>query len=80
MVEKVRFDEGRVFINATQFFDNVPQTAWEMPVGGYQPAEKWLKDRKGLTLTGDDIKHYQRIILALEKTAEMAEKLQNVMG
>ena len=78
IVEEVRFDEGRVFINAEQFFDNVPQIAWEMPIGGYRPAEKWLKDRKGRTLTGDDIKHYQRIIIALMKTAEAAEKLETV--
>ena len=78
IVEEVRFDDGRVFINAEQFFDNVPQIAWEMPIGGYRPAEKWLKDRKGRALTGDDIKHYQRIIIALIKTAEAAEKLETV--
>ena len=75
IVEEVRFDGGRVIINAEQFFDNVPTVAWEMPIGGYRPAEKWLKDRKGRTLTGDDIKHYQRIIIALMKTAEAAERL-----
>ena len=78
IVEEVRFDDGRVFINAEQFFDNVPQISWEMPIGGYRPAEKWLKDRKGRALTGDDIKHYQRIIIALMKTAEAAEKLETV--
>jgi predicted helicase len=78
MVEEVRFDAGRVFINAEQFFDNVPQAAWEMPIGGYRPAEKWLKDRKGRTLAGDDIKHYQRIIIALVKTAEAIEKLEAI--
>jgi predicted helicase len=79
IVEEVRFDDGRVFINAEQFFDNVPQIAWEMPIGGYRPAEKWLKDRKGRALTGDDIKHYQRIIIALMKTAEAAERLETVV-
>lgn len=78
IVEEVRFDDGRVFINAEQFFDNVPQISWEMPIGGYRPAEKWLKDRKGRALTGDDSKHYQRIIIALMKTAEAAEKLETV--
>ena len=78
IVEEVRYDDGRVFINAEQYFDNVPQVAWEMPIGGYRPAEKWLKDRKGRTLTGDDIKYYQRIIIALMKTAEATEKLEAV--
>lgn len=79
IVEEVRFDEGHVFINAEQFFDNVPQIAWEMPIGGYRPAEKWLKDRKGRALTLDDRKHYQRIIIALVKTAEAAERLETVV-
>ena len=74
LVEEVRFDAGRVFINAEQYFDNVPRTAWEMPIGGYQPAQKWLKDRRGRTLSPADILHYERILRALDLTAEiMAE-------
>ena len=78
IVEEVRFDEGRVIINDEQFFDNVPAVAWEMPIGGYRPAEKWLKDRKGRMLTGDDIKHYQRIIVAIMKTSELMGKLEAI--
>ena len=70
-VDKVEWEAGRVYINETQYFDNVPVEAWEQPIGGYRPAEKWLKDRKGRTLTQDDLKHYQRIILALAKTREI---------
>ena len=75
-VDKVEWDAGRVHINATQYFDNVPAEAWEQQIGGYRPAEKWLKDRKGRTLTQDDLKHYQRIILALAKTREIMNGLQ----
>ena len=77
-VDKVEWEDGRVYINATQYFDNVPVEAWEQPIGGYRPAEKWLKDRKGRILTQNDLKHYQRIILALMKTAEVVEKLAAV--
>ncbi len=31
----------------------------------YQPAQKWLKDRKGRKLTNEDIEHYQKIIKIL---------------
>ena len=58
-----------------QHFDNVPVEAWEQPIGGYRPAEKWLKDRKGRVLAQDDPKHYQRIILALAKTREIMNGL-----
>lgn len=67
---------GRVWINDTQYFDNVPLAAWEMPVGGYMPAEKWLKDRKGRSLDNADKDHYQRIILALDKTASLMGDLE----
>ena len=74
-VDKVEWENGRVYINATQYFDNVPVEAWEQPIGGYRPAEKWLKDRKSRVLTQDDLKHYQRIILALAKTREIMDNL-----
>ena len=47
-------------------------------IDGYQPAQKWLKDRKGRELSSDDIKHYRRIIIALAKTAEAAKKLDAI--
>jgi predicted helicase len=72
VVDKPRFESGRVYINGKgtegQYFDTVPPVAWNFPIGGYQPAQKWLKDRKGRTLTWDDIRHYQRIIKILAET------------
>jgi type I restriction-modification system DNA methylase subunit len=73
VVEKVRYDaEGeRVFINKSQFFSNVPEVAWEHWIGGYQPAQKWLKDRKGRALSTDDVLHYEKVIVALSETARL---------
>jgi len=59
---------GSVFINETQYFKDVPQVAWEFYIGGYQPAQKWLKDRKTRELSFDDIRHYQKIIKILSQT------------
>lgn len=64
-------DDGNsveVYINDSQFFSGVPTAAWNAYIGGYQPAQKWLKDRKGRTLSFDDIIHYCRIIYALAET------------
>lgn len=69
------FNSGRVYINDTQFFANVPREAWEFYIGGYQPAQKWLKDRKGRTLSFDDIKHYCKIISVLIETKAIMEKI-----
>ena len=68
VVEKPRFEGGKVWINATQYFDADPEFSWAFYIGGYQPAQKWLKDRKGRALTFDDVKHYQRILKILSET------------
>lgn len=68
MVEKPRYENGQIWINANQYFEDVPPIAWEFHIGGYQPAQKWLKDRKGRTLSYDDVRHYQRIIKILTET------------
>lgn len=69
--EAIDSDNGRVWINDTRYFDNVPLNAWKLLVSGYQPLDKWLKDRMGLTLSGDDIRHFQMMVVALTKTAEL---------
>jgi predicted helicase len=69
---------GRVYINETQYFENVPEISWSFYIGGYQPAQKWLKDRKGRTLSHEDIAHYQKIIAALTKTHELMQAVDVV--
>ncbi|MBG7610812.1 hypothetical protein IU405_00940, partial [Polaribacter sp. BAL334] len=69
---------GSVYINDTQYFDNVPQVAWEFYIGGYQPAQKWLKDRKERTLEFDDILHYQKMIVALTETDRLMKAIDSI--
>jgi len=78
IVEEVRWEVDRVYINATQYFNAVPDAAFKFWIGGYQPAQKWLKDRKGRKLSNDDCDHYQSIILALMKTQEVMTKLSKL--
>ena len=68
---------GSVYFNETQYFDGVPEIAWNFYIGGYQPAQKWLKDRKGRTLNFDDIQHYQKIIVALTETDRIMKEIDN---
>jgi len=69
---------GRVWINDNQYFDGVPFIAWEFFIGGYQPAQKWLKDRHGRTLNFEDILHYQKIIVALTETHRLMQKVDKI--
>jgi predicted helicase len=68
MVEKIKYDASKVWINKTQYFGNVPELAWNFYIGGYQPAQQWLKHRKGRQLSDHDLVHYQRIIKILLET------------
>ncbi|HRZ41085.1 MAG TPA: N-6 DNA methylase [Bacteroidales bacterium] len=79
VVGKVLYKDTRVYINDTQYFDGVPELAWNFYIGGYQPAQKWLKDRKGLTLNFDDIRHYQRIVVALVETERLMREVDAVL-
>lgn len=69
---------GRVWINDEQFFDNVPIAAWEFYIGGYQPAQKWLKDRFNRELSFEDIRHYQKIIVALTETDRIMKEIDRI--
>lgn len=66
-------EPGRVVINSTQYFAGVEPQTWEARIGGYQPLDKWLKDRKGRKLDSNDVLHYMRMVIALRET-------QRIMG
>ncbi len=69
---------GRIWLNEEQYFDNIPLVAWEFYIGGYQPAQKWLKDRKERTLNFEDILHYQKIIVALSETDRLMKEIDKI--
>ena len=74
-IEKIEYKDGSVYINSHQYFGKVPEVAWSFWIGGYKPAQKWLKDRKGRILTSDDIEHYQKMIVALVETDKIMTKM-----
>lgn len=84
VVQTRRFEEtedrmGRVWINPEQYFDGVPTEAWNMIIAGYQPLDKWLKDRKDKHLTGEEIIHYQKIVVALVQTIRTQEIIDSII-
>ena len=78
VVEKVSFADDKVYINKDQYFGNVSELAWGFYIGGYQPAQKWLKDRKDRTLDFQDILHYGRIIYALQETDRIMKEIDGI--
>jgi predicted helicase len=70
-------DEGRVYINETQYFEGIDPEVWEFEIGGYQVLHKWLKDRKraDYALSYDDVEHYRRMVVALQETMRLMEEI-----
>lgn len=81
VIEELRYQEpqtsgqdrhaGRVWINHEQYFEGVAPKTWEFPIGGYLPAQRWLKDRVKRTLSFEDMTTYPRLLFALGETGRL---------
>ena len=86
--EKSPIERGRVYISKDvrrsgkqgQYFDGIPPEVWEFRIGGYQPLDKWLKDRRGRTLSFDDLDHYRRIAAALTETIRLMAEVDEAIA
>jgi predicted helicase len=80
-VDKVSYNDNnqRIYINKTQYFEGIPPEVWNFHIGGYQVCQKWLKDRKGRTLTYDELTHYQKVIVALKETIRLTAEIDKLI-
>lgn len=79
IIEKISYKDKKVFINPKQYFGNVPEVTWNFYIGGYQPSQKWLKDRKGRALSNEEIEHYQKMIVALVETDRIMKEIDKII-
>lgn len=80
-IQKISFKNDTVFIDKAQTtgFKGVPENVWNFHIGGYQVCEKWLKDRKGRTLSDEDIAHYHKIVISLQETIRLMAEIDQVI-
>ena len=80
-VEKISYAGETVWIDKAQTrgFRGVPESVWNFHIGCYQVCEKWLKDRKGRTFSGDDMDHYRKIVFALSETIRLMKEIDEVI-
>jgi predicted helicase len=80
-VEKVSWSKNTVWLDKDQTtgFKSVREDVWNFHIGSYQVCEKWLKDRKGRKLSQDDIRHYQKIVVALSETIRLMKEIDEVI-
>lgn len=77
---KKAYTNNKVTINKKgDGFTGLPEEVWNFHVGGYQVCHKWLKDRKNRILSQEDIKHYQRIVVSLQETIKLMNKIDQTI-
>jgi hypothetical protein len=74
-----KYKDGNVYIKPSCYFEGLPEEVWNFHIGGYQVCEKWLKDRRGRTLSDEDINHYQRVVVALNETIRLMAEIDRVI-
>ncbi len=79
VVIKPTYKNRRVYINDTQYWEGVPKEVWEFSVGGYQPAQKYLKDRKDKKLTTAEFENYEKMIVSLNETIKVMQEIDKVI-
>jgi predicted helicase len=77
-IGKINYEKNCIYVNTNQYFEGIKPEVWEYQIGGYKTCEKWLKDRKGRNLTLEDIKHYCKVVTALEKTIAIQKEIDKI--
>ncbi|MDK2907299.1 MAG: hypothetical protein PWQ66_1260 [Petrotoga sp.] len=78
IVEKVKYENGKVWINKEQYFDGVPEDIWNFYIGGYQVLDKWLKSRKNRKLESKDIEQFLQIVEIIRETIRLMKEIDKV--
>ncbi len=79
VVGRVRYVDGRVWVNASQYFTGVPVAVWEYAVGSYRVCEKWLRDRRGEVLRHEDVRRYRGILVSVAGTLGVMAEIDRVL-
>lgn len=79
VVARVRYEDGKIWINPTQYFTDVPAEIWEYEIGAYQVCEKWLRDRKGEELRRAELQQYRAILVAVAETLSVMGEIDSVL-
>lgn len=78
-ISKIKYDNGKLFINRTQYFDSVSLSDWEFKIGGYPTIQKCIKDRKGEVLNEKEINYISKIISIVKITQELMQEVDSVL-
>jgi hypothetical protein len=76
-----KFDakEGKLWINARQWFGGVSAAVWGFKIGSYEVCKKWLSARRGRTLSSDESRRFALVLNALRGTLEEQSKIDRTI-
>ena len=79
-IEKIDYNETtkKIFINQSQYFDNVTPEIYEFKIGGYEPIDKYLKSHKGRILSLDEIETVENIINVISFTIDKMDEIEEL--
>lgn len=75
-IEKIKFCKNKLFINSTDHFEGISKEVFDFEIGSYKVIDKYLKSRKGLKLSFDEIQEIKKISKSIEKTIKIMKKLK----
>ena len=78
VVEKVKYEDDKIWINKEQYFDGVPENIWNFYIGGYQVLDKWLKSRKNRKLESKDIEQFLQIVEIIRETINLMNEIDKI--
>ena len=80
IIKNITYDikNKNIFINDTQYFNNIEPEIYNYFIGSYQVLNKWLKDKKGQQLTIQDINYLRKIIKVLEETIIIQKEIDKI--
>lgn len=77
-IENVKYENNRIYINKSSYFSEITPEMWNLSIGGYNPLQKWLKDRKKTIMHQERVEHYKYMILAMKKTLELVKRIDDI--
>ena len=75
-----KWSAGQVLVSAERSMACCSREVFEYRIGAHAPAQKWLADRRGRTLTRSDQAHYQQLLGALERTLEIIAQIDRAIA
>jgi hypothetical protein len=79
-VQRIVVDNtGQIWINGEQYFAGIDEQMKTFSIGGINVLTQWLSDRRGRTLTTDDVTTYLAILNAASNLTDIPAAIDEII-